>query len=73
MTRESSDIDLAFRRAGYCYFWSLVLANQLLARAVEVAASAHATQVDKGGAPCVLHPLRMMLEAGEGPDARGAP
>ena len=34
----------------------------MLARAIEIAASAHATQVDKGGAPYVLHPLRMMMK-----------
>ncbi len=34
----------------------------LLARAIEIAAAAHATQVDKGGAPYVLHPLRMMMK-----------
>ena len=34
----------------------------LLARAIEIAAAAHATQVDKGGAPYILHPLRMMLK-----------
>jgi (p)ppGpp synthase/HD superfamily hydrolase len=34
----------------------------LLARAIEIAANAHATQVDKGGAPYVLHPLRMMMK-----------
>jgi (p)ppGpp synthase/HD superfamily hydrolase len=34
----------------------------LLARAIEIAASAHATQVDKGGAPYILHPLRMMMK-----------
>lgn len=34
----------------------------MLARAIEIAASAHADQVDKGGAPYVLHPLRMMLK-----------
>ncbi len=33
----------------------------LLARAIEIAASAHANQIDKGGAPYVLHPLRMMM------------
>jgi (p)ppGpp synthase/HD superfamily hydrolase len=32
-----------------------------LERAIEIAASAHAGQVDKAGAPYVLHPLRMML------------
>ena len=35
--------------------------KNLLARAIEIAASAHAAQVDKGGAPYELHPLRMML------------
>lgn len=34
----------------------------LLARAIEIAASAHATQIDKGGAPYVLQPLRMMIK-----------
>ncbi|MBM3462717.1 MAG: HD domain-containing protein [Armatimonadetes bacterium] len=32
-----------------------------LARAIEIAARAHVDQVDKVGAPYVLHPLRMML------------
>lgn len=32
-----------------------------LERAIEIAASAHAGQVDKGGAPYVLHPVRVML------------
>jgi (p)ppGpp synthase/HD superfamily hydrolase len=32
-----------------------------LERAVAIAAEAHAGQVDKAGAPYVLHPLRMML------------
>ena len=36
--------------------------SRLLARAIEIAAAAHATQVDKGGAPYVLHPLRMMMK-----------
>jgi len=36
--------------------------RSLLSRAIEIAASAHATQVDKGGAPYVLHPLRMMMK-----------
>lgn len=34
----------------------------LLARAIEIAAAAHATQVDKGGAAYILHPLRMMMK-----------
>jgi hypothetical protein len=32
-----------------------------LERAIVIAAQAHAGQVDKAGAPYVLHPLRMML------------
>ena len=32
-----------------------------LERAIEIAARAHAGQVDKAGAPYILHPLRMML------------
>ena len=32
-----------------------------LERAIEIAASAHAHQVDKAGHPYVLHPLRVML------------
>jgi (p)ppGpp synthase/HD superfamily hydrolase len=32
-----------------------------LSRAIEIAVAAHAGQVDKAGAPYVLHPLRVML------------
>ena len=32
-----------------------------LERAIAIAAEAHTGQVDKAGAPYVLHPLRMML------------
>ena len=32
-----------------------------LERAIEIAAQAHAGQVDKAGAPYILHPLRVML------------
>jgi len=32
-----------------------------LERAIEIAARAHAGQVDKAGAPYVLHPIRLML------------
>lgn len=32
-----------------------------LERAIEIAASAHAGQVDKAGEPYILHPLRVML------------
>lgn len=41
----------------------------LLARAVAVAADAHAGQQDKNGAPYILHPLRVMLRV-EGEEAR---
>lgn len=40
-----------------------------LERAIAIAAEAHAGQVDKGGSPYVLHPLRVML-AVEGEDAK---
>ena len=33
-----------------------------LEKAIEVAASAHAGQVDKAGQPYILHPLRVMLQ-----------
>ena len=32
-----------------------------LARAIEIAASAHRNQVDKGGKPYILHPIRVMM------------
>ena len=32
-----------------------------LARAIEIAASAHSTQKDKGGSPYILHPIRVMM------------
>ena len=32
-----------------------------LERAIEIAAATHAGQTDKGGAPYILHPLRVML------------
>jgi hypothetical protein len=40
-----------------------------LERAIAIAAEAHAGQVDKAGAPYVLHPLRMMLRVSS-PDER---
>ena len=40
-----------------------------LERAIAIAAEAHAGAVDKGGAPYILHPLRVML-AMTGEDAR---
>ena len=36
-----------------------------LERAIAIAAEAHAGQVDKGGAPYILHPLRVMLAVSE--------
>jgi (p)ppGpp synthase/HD superfamily hydrolase len=33
----------------------------MLNKAIEIAARAHAGQVDKGGEPYILHPLRVML------------
>ncbi|MBB6153420.1 (p)ppGpp synthase/HD superfamily hydrolase [Pseudomonas sp. JAI115] len=35
--------------------------TQTLERAISIAATAHAGQVDKGGAPYILHPLKVML------------
>jgi len=36
-----------------------------LERAIEIAAEAHAGQVDKAGAPFILHPLRVMLRVND--------
>ena len=35
--------------------------TQTLERAIAIAASAHEGQVDKGGTPYILHPLKVML------------
>ncbi|EJN26917.1 hypothetical protein PMI36_00808 [Pseudomonas sp. GM79] len=35
--------------------------SQTLERAIAIAAAAHEGQMDKGGAPYILHPLRVML------------
>ncbi|MBK5533842.1 HD domain-containing protein [Pseudomonas sp. TH08] len=35
--------------------------TQTLERAIAIAATAHAGQVDKGGAPYILHPLKVMM------------
>ncbi|MGF6318443.1 HD domain-containing protein [Pseudomonas frederiksbergensis] len=35
--------------------------SQTLERAIAIAAAAHEGQVDKGGAPYILHPLKVML------------
>jgi (p)ppGpp synthase/HD superfamily hydrolase len=40
-----------------------------LERALEIAARVHANQTDKGGAPYILHPLRLMLSL-QDPDER---
>jgi len=37
-----------------------------LERAIEIAAVTHAGQTDKGGAPYILHPLRVMLRVAPG-------
>lgn len=42
-----------------------------LERAIAIAAEAHAGQVDKAGAPYILHPLRVMLRLDD-PEARMA-
>jgi (p)ppGpp synthase/HD superfamily hydrolase len=39
-----------------------------LERAVVIAAEAHVGQVDKAGAPYILHPLRLMLQMGNTED-----
>ena len=46
-----------------------LIENNLLNRAVALAAEAHLDQVDKAGAPYLLHPLRSMLRAAT-PDER---
>ena len=45
------------------------MATSMLDTAIRIAAEAHAGQVDKAGAPYVLHPLRVMLSV-EGEEAR---
>jgi (p)ppGpp synthase/HD superfamily hydrolase len=40
---------------------SEIVMTQTLERAIAIAATAHAGQVDKGGAPYILHPLKVML------------
>ena len=37
-----------------------------LERAIEIAAAIHAGQTEKGGAPYILHPLRVMLRVARG-------
>ncbi len=39
-----------------------------LERAIAIAVAAHAGQVDRGGQPYVLHPLRLMFNAGRAAD-----
>ena len=43
-----------------------ILGQGTLERAIEIAARTHAGQVDKGGAPYILHPLRVMLRVAPG-------
>jgi len=42
------------------------LGQGTLERAIEIAARTHAGQTDKGGAPYILHPLRVMLRVAPG-------
>lgn len=42
----------------------------LLSKAIVIATTAHAGQVDKLGDPYILHPLRVMIGVGDDPDAR---
>ena len=39
-----------------------------LEKAIEIAARAHAGQVDKAGSPYILHPLRLMLQMTQMPE-----
>lgn len=43
-----------------------ILGQGTLERAIEIAARTHAGQSDKGGAPYILHPLRVMLRVAPG-------
>jgi (p)ppGpp synthase/HD superfamily hydrolase len=36
--------------------------HSLIEKAIEIALKAHANQIDKAGAPYILHPLRIMLQ-----------
>lgn len=45
---------------------NLEIKQGTLERAIEIAARTHAGQVDKGGAPYILHPLRVMLRVAPG-------
>lgn len=36
--------------------------SQLIERAIAIAVEAHAGQTDRGGAPYILHPLRLMMQ-----------
>lgn len=42
--------------------------KDLLSKAIAIAAKAHEGQVDRGGAPYILHPLRVMLAVGPDED-----
>ena len=37
----------------------------MLEKAIKIAVKAHAGQVDKGGKPYILHPLRVMLSVSD--------
>lgn len=46
---------------GYCNFIADATPQELLEEAIKIATSQHAGQVDKGGMPYILHPLRVMM------------
>lgn len=46
---------------GYCNFNEDPTPQEMLAESIKIASYAHFSQVDKGGMPYILHPLRVML------------
>jgi (p)ppGpp synthase/HD superfamily hydrolase len=48
------------------------MTDRMLERAIAIAAEAHAGQVDRGGQPYILHPLRVMLKMAPDDDHRAA-
>lgn len=47
---------------GYCNFIADTTPQELLEEAIKIATSQHAGQMDKGGMPYILHPLRVMMD-----------
>jgi hypothetical protein len=59
---QRSVSELAAPYGGVCESWgSDAITMSTIERAIEIAAAAHAGQVDKAGQPYILHPLRVML------------